>query len=102
MTGLFIEDRPPYRSYRPSRLYCLGRFFVVNAMPIFLSVSSIVIAVLCLALLLWATGCTDSVRAWNERAAREEYAKDRAGCYETVGFWGESFRKCMKEKGWRE
>lgn len=60
-----------------------------------------VISILLFLVILWATGCIDSVRAWNERAAREEYARARAECYDAAGYWGEPFREYMKEKGWQ-
>ena len=66
-----------------------------------LPLAGITIALMVLALILWATGC-GSIHDYNERASREEYARARAGCYETAGFWGDGFKKCMREKGWRE
>ena len=65
-----------------------------------LPLGSAAVALLLFALFLWAVGCGSVQRP--EEAAREEYAKVRAGCYETAGYWGEGFKGCMKEKGWRE
>lgn len=38
-----------------------------------------------------------------EEAAREQYAQARAACqHETGEIWGEKYRACIKERGWRE
>lgn len=88
-----IKDRPLI----PATRRHLRRFI----MNIGLAIGSAVIVVL-IFLLLFSAGCSLSPQESNERAAREEYARGRAGCYETAGYWGDGFNGCMKGKGWRE